>query len=334
MPLDRYLTREIENAGGCLPDRFAPRPWTVATPAGSRPVPTAVQALFAVEWPEGHRLAWKFGTRPALTFAGCEVGAEVIAEDRPRAWFAIAGDESGARLLVDLDEEAGGNPRIYRIDSEGEPAPWGNPLSAWFVDLTASSPMLDFGRACARGHLSVVREKCRSIGTGPVAGSGLTPLHLAVISGSVDTVQTVLDAGADPNAAMRTEDRNIWWRYMRDDTRYPEWGLSSDETPLHAALAHFVFNDRDRHTRAIVRALLAAGADPNRTAPNARLRGETEGWSPTDVAAHHLVLGYGPEPELRACMDLLLEAGGRLGADFGADFGADLDADFDHRAQA
>lgn len=323
MPLDRYLMREIENAGGHLPERFAPRPWTVSTPAGPHRVPAAVQALFAVEWPEGHRLAWKFGTQPTLTFAGCEVGSGAIAEDQPRAWFAIAGDESGARLLVDLNEAVDGNPRVYRIDSEGEPAPWGNPLSDRFVDLAASSPMLDFGRACARGRLSFVREKCRSIGTGPLAGSGLTPLHLAVMSGSIDTVQAVLDAGADPNAAMHTEDRSIWWRYMPDDTRHPEWGLGSDETPLHAALAHFVFNDRDPHTRAIVQALLAAGADPNQTAPTARLRGETEGWSPTDLAAHRLEVGYGPEPELRACLDLLLEAGGRL----------DAYADFDHRAQ-
>lgn len=323
VPLGEYLMREIENADGHLPEPFVPGPWTVSTPAGPRPVPAAVQALLAVEWPEGHRLAWKFGTRPTLTFAACEVGAEVVAEDQSRAWFGIAGEDSGARLLVDLDEAADGDITVYRIHREGEPAPWGSPLSSRFVDITASSPMLDFGRACVRGRVSFVREKCHSLGTGPLAGSGLTPLHLAVMSGSIDTVQAVLDAGADPNAAMHTEDRSIWWRYMLDETRHPEWGLSSDETPLHAALAHFVFNDRDRHTRAIMQALLAAGADPNRTAPKASLRGETEGWSPTDLAAHRLELGYGPEPELRACLDLLLEAGGRL----------DAYADFDHHAQ-
>jgi len=310
---------EIDRLGGRIPDDFAPRPWAVPTPAGMHPVPPSVQAFLAVQWPSDQHLVWDDASAGGIDFHDSLVEVGLVVEDRPRPWFAIGLAEHQWYLVVDLAEAAGNDdPVTYRVDHEGgEPAPAGRHLSWRLEDLSASSPAIEFARACARGNLSDVRAALqRGADTGPLDPSGLTPLHLAVTAGSVKVVRALLDAGADPNAGLETRvSDGAQATYLGDKNAFfdPPYWWYSDETPLHMVLAHFLPDGRPAQAPAIVKALLDAGADPNRTTPNADRRNEAEPWSPTDRAYGH-TLGANPcrAPELDECLRLLYQAGGRL----------------------
>ncbi|MFJ8747260.1 WD40 repeat domain-containing protein [Embleya sp. NPDC127516] len=84
-------------------------------------MPPAVQVVLAVVWPSWQRLATddEFGWEVHLP-AECEVEAGLVAEEIPRAWYAIGHDDGQWYLLVDLAEaEADGDFRVHRVDHEG-----------------------------------------------------------------------------------------------------------------------------------------------------------------------------------------------------------------------
>ncbi|HEX2313994.1 MAG TPA: hypothetical protein VHJ17_09685 [Thermomonospora sp.] len=117
--LGARVLEQITRLGGCVPGGFRPRPWSVRTPAGEHPVPPAVQALLAVEWPPGQGLctADEFRWEVHLPSDG-EVDALVV-EDTPRAWYAVGRDEGQWFLLVDLAEADDGDFFVYRVDHDG-----------------------------------------------------------------------------------------------------------------------------------------------------------------------------------------------------------------------
>jgi len=316
--LHANVLREVERLGGRLPEAFEARDRVVETAAGPHSVPPSVQALLAVVWPEGEQLRTTDEFDFEVRFVGFEVGAGLVVEDRPRAWYGVRQDSGQWFLLVDLAEAAeaaGGLPRVYHVDHEGgEPAPSGEFLDSYMFDLRRSSPVIDLGRACVRGDTSDVRRRFgEGVGTGSMDDSGLTPLHLAVVSCSVECIQTLLTAGSDPNAAMFRK-VDITETYLEPDVdRFPivPFSLTTDETPLHVALKFLDTSAGRAFVPDMLRVLLTAGADPNAATPTAAERGETDGWNAVDVVYDSMRLN--PDaPEPTACMQLLRDAGGEL----------------------
>ncbi|MER5618811.1 WD40 repeat domain-containing protein [Streptomyces sp. NPDC002215] len=137
---------QIGRLKGRVPEGFRPREWVVRTPAGMYPVPAAVQALLAVEWPSQQRLIFdtEFGWEVHLG-AYCEVEDGLVEEETPRAWYAIGYDQGQWYLLVDLAEVAGTTFRVYRVDHEGgEESGNGLDLSALLSELRAASDHFEF----------------------------------------------------------------------------------------------------------------------------------------------------------------------------------------------
>ncbi len=100
--------------------------------------------------------------------------------------------------------------------------------------IRAASPPRDIFEAAAFGELD------RFDGDPNVySADGFTPLHFAVMGGSVEAVRRLLDAGADPNAMSRH-------RFVK-------------VRPLHTATAA----DISTPNAEIIRALVAGGADPD-----------------------------------------------------------------------
>ncbi|UGQ11798.1 ankyrin repeat domain-containing protein [Yinghuangia sp. ASG 101] len=305
---------ELERLGGRLPERFEVRERVVGTPAGPHPVPPSVQALLAVVWPEHQRLRTRDEFDWEVRFGGFEVEAGLFAEELPRAWYGVGHDEGQHFYLVDLAEAADHDaPPVYRVDHEGgEPAQYGAP-SLWrrLLDLRTSTPTVDLGRACVRGDVARVRRAlAEGVGLGPLEESGLTPLHLAAISGSVETVEMLLAAGADPNAAL-THMTDLTDTYLGEDVgNLPAWpfALYTDETPVLVALNLLVEHVRCRRVPDVLAVLLAAGADPNAATPEAAERGESEGWNAVDVAYHFMT--FRAIPEAAVCFRMLRDAGG------------------------
>ncbi|MFF6980202.1 ankyrin repeat domain-containing protein [Streptomyces sp. NPDC008343] len=310
------MLEQIECLNGRLPETFEVCEWVVETPAGPHPVPPSVQALLAVVWPENQRLRTRDEFDLEVRFGGFEAEAGLFVEDRPRAWYGVGHDEGQFHLLVDLAEAANNDsPPVYYVDHEGdEPAQYDAP-SLWhrLHHLRTSTSAVDLGRACVRGNVPKIRRALdEGADVGPLEGSGLTPLHLAVISGSVETVEILLAAGADPNAAL-TRMTDLTDTYLGEDvTNLPAWpfALHTDETPVLVALNLLVEHVRCGRVPDVLAVLLAAGADPNAATPEAAERGESEGWNAMDVAHHFMT--FREIPEAAVCFRMLRDAGGEL----------------------
>ncbi|MEU8140235.1 ankyrin repeat domain-containing protein [Streptodolium elevatio] len=318
------VLKKIEHLGGRFPAAFVLRDQVVDTPAGPHPVPASVQALLAVEWPADRRLRTRDEFDWEFRFGGSEADDGLFAEDRPRPWYVVAHDEGQFLYLVDLAEAAGDDsPPVYVVDHEGdEPSQHGAP-SLWhrLCRLRSSSPAMDLGRACVRGNTArVQRALDEGAGTGPLEDSGLTPLHLAAVSGSVETMKVLLAAGADPDAAL---DRyTSLTEYLGEDVdNLPAWPfeLATDTTPLLVALGLLVEPVRARRIPDVVALLLAAGADPNAATPRAAERSENEGLNAADIA--YEIMRVRDVPQAAACLRMLRDAGGEL--DLNAEWAAE-----------
>ncbi|MBC6461579.1 ankyrin repeat domain-containing protein [Actinomadura sp. HBU206391] len=303
---------------GHVPEDFALRHWVASTPAGEYPVPPSVQALLAVTWPEEQSLRrndefeWEVGLP-----AGGEAEAGLVVEDR--AWYTVGYDEGQWYLLVDLAEAATtSDPLIYRVDHEGrQPVPRGDRLSEVLSDLKWSTAAIEFGRACAAGDVETVRRALEGgARTGRLDASGITPLHLAAISGSVDIVRALLDAGAEPGAAITadakfTDFQAIWetyfetYRGVQTDIDPLRCALYPGITPLHTALRNLRVDEVRGSVPEMVTVLLAAGADPHAT--------NSEGWNCADTVYE---MKFNERlidvPQVRECLQILYEAGAEL----------------------
>lgn len=154
---------------------------------------------------------------------------------------------------------------------------------------------------------------------------GLTPLQFAVREGSMETVKTLVDAGADVNqksefgwSALLVATHNRYYKigvYLLDHGADPNIANEGGWTPLYIATDNRNIEGGDYPTRKpdmdhleYIKRLLAAHADPN-----LRMRSSTETRT---VFTHQWLLEEGATPFLRASqsgdlvlMKLLLEHG-------------------------
>ena len=267
-PVSSALRAQIERLGGVLPDDTDARA-TVRTALGERVLSPAVTAFAAVAWPEGRR--YVYGAPEATVRFGGTPVLERLAPDHDGPFYAIAYDELQFYLVVRADD-LDADPRVYRVDHEGT-TPLHSPqqLSALLKKVKSQSTApakgvgpelleaicaLDASRAVAL--VARAGDKVRA----PLDKSGFTPLHYAAMAGLTEVVSALLAAGADPNAMLSGPMK--FGKKFRGEA----WGASREpykgETPLHESL----FTDpqpvrKERDVLGVVRALLAAGADPN-----------------------------------------------------------------------
>jgi ankyrin repeat protein len=190
-------------------------------------------------------------------------------------------------------------------------------------------------RAEAQKRLAVEREVAkRTISVFPTPQNGdrstkqwggLTPLQFAVREGSMDTVKTLLDAGADVNkesefgwSALLVATQNRYYQigvFLLDHGADPNIANEGGWTPLYIATDNRNIEGGDYPTRKpdmdhleYIKRLLAAHANPN-----LRMRSSTETRT---IFTHQWLLEEGATPFLRAAqsgdivlLKLLLEHG-------------------------
>lgn len=306
------VLREVARLGGVTSERFEPIDWREETPVGERLVPAPVQEVLSVEWPAGHTLVTEeteYDDEYEVTFPQL-VHGDPIADDR--ACFTIAFNEDTQNYwVIDLDDERPDDPMVYVIDHDvpDDEDLFDDPqrLSQMLAGLAVFQPPPEalFPRACARGDLGAVSEALRAgASVGPVNGSGLTPLHLAAISRSVEVVGVLVDGGADPNAAIM-ERGDIGRDYI-----HPDWHFGGSKDPGATPL-HYAVDSHGPRLRSmpqvvadVVQALLAAGADPTardacRRTPLhvAAFRAETQPVDADQIEAMRMLLAAGCDPD-------------------------------------
>lgn len=307
--LHPQVAEQIKRLMGRLPNSFTPRDdWTVLTQAGKRRVPGCIQAILAIEWPEEHFLLEGDELDQEMEFpTGSTPDPDWPCGGERRAWLSIGMTSTFFYWMVDLDETGSGDPPVYVFDHDGsdEEVPEADPLSQMLAELDVVPPPSEedrLPRACAIGDTATVRALLNTgAGLGPVDETGLTPLHLAVIGRSPETVRVLLDAGADPRAAiMESCDMPLRYRNPRVHSTGSRM-LAAGDTPLHLAVAPYPrANSGPEIDRESVEALVVKGADPNAADDN--------GATPL----HYAVIA--DEPDALESVRLLLWAGADPGA--------------------
>lgn len=261
------VLRQIERLGGTIPGTIeAGVHWTDA----SRPLPPETETLMAITWPPRTLLVTaEDGDR--VSFPQGAGGGDPFGVDRP--CFVIGFNESTQRYwVVDLDDPRPGDPNVYRIDHDGSDAAdaLGHPrrLSRMLAELTVYAPpdSARLANACAHGDLETVAPAIAAgVPLGPAEGdrSAMTLLHFAVMSGSAETVRTLLAAGADTGT--RTRHDSLLTELGLHSADFGMERIERDVTPLWMAVRGPFRTDRPGPSAEVVRALLDAGADPRAT---------------------------------------------------------------------
>ncbi|MGW1364929.1 ankyrin repeat domain-containing protein [Streptomyces chartreusis] len=291
-----HVIEQLGRLGGQVPDQFAPIEWVVATPAGKRQVPEWAQRLLAVVFTAGDVRVDDYSDA-LVSFYGTEIEAGYFRERR--AWYGIGQRGDYHWYIADLDEQYTDNPTVHRLDMEGGDYALddGYRLTQELAGMKVVTPPGEADRfplACSAGDVTTVAALLRQgASLGPLDDTGITPLHLAVMSRSTELVRLLLDSGADPRAAI-AYDTQTPWTYVDADA-YSSGDLWQGATALHIALGQMV----PRRTAAIreageiVHLLLDAGADPDAV--------DRVGWTPmqlatgdTELVRHMLAAGADP----------------------------------------
>lgn len=170
------------------------------------------------------------------------------------------GDVEVARTLLEVDPSlgrassaSGGSLLLEAVEREHDE------LASLFLSTRerTGGEGLDLHESCALGRPGAVR---RAITDDPLAAetvgpAGFLPLHRAAFRGDADSVMLLLETGADAGASSENAARL---------------------TPLHSAVAGHGRARADSDHAAVIRALLAGGADPK-----AEMNG---GWTPLAAA--------------------------------------------------
>lgn len=159
--LSEAVRVELARLGGRIPDAFQPGELSVSTPAGAHPVPPPVQALLAVDWPDGQGLCTDDDLRTEVHLPSAfEVEWRVVVEDTPRAWYPIGHDEAQWFLIVDLAEADHDDFRVYRVDHDGsDEVDTGRPLSSVLRRLRPSTDRITVPASSAPAE-PVLRLPC------------------------------------------------------------------------------------------------------------------------------------------------------------------------------
>lgn len=261
------VLRQIERLGGTVPGTVEVGVhWTDAP----RPLPPEIETLMAITWPPRTLLVTaEYADR--VSFPQGISGGDPFGVDRP--CFVIGFNESTQYYwAVDLDDPQPGNPGVYRIDHDGSDAAdaFGYPrrLSQVLAELTVYEPPDSAGlaNACAYGDLETVTAAIAAgapLGPAEDDRSAMTPLHFAVMSGSTETVRTLVAAGADTEA--RTGHDSLLEELGLHPADFGMERIDRGVTPLWLAVGGPFRTDRPGPSVGVVRALLDAGADPRAT---------------------------------------------------------------------
>jgi ankyrin repeat protein len=261
------VLRQIERLGGTVPVTVeAGVHWTDAP----RPLPPSIETLMAITWPPRTLLVTaEYGER--VSFPQGVSGGDPFRVDRP--CFVIGFNESTQRYwVVDLDDPRPGDPSVYRIDHDGSDAAdaFADPrrLSRMLEELAVYEPpdSARLANACAHGDLETVAPAIAagaSLGPAEDDRSAMTPLHFAVMSGSAETVRTLLAAGADTDA--RTGHDSLLTELGLHPADFGMERIERDVTPLWMAVKGPFRTARPGPSVEVVGALLDAGADPRTT---------------------------------------------------------------------
>lgn len=323
------VLRQVRRLGGRLPSGFTPRGLTHGTTTGDYPVPAAIQMFLALRWGT-NTLCTNDDSRHPVRFGR---GEDIDCGTTPAgcAWCVIGMQGDGQyRWMVNLAMDVTADPLVSLVDGDGLASDAPRPLSVRLAELKATERNTTgrreamgvktvrlaarntrLPRACAVGDLVVVtRELADSPdGLGPLDASGITPLHLAVLSGSAQVTQALLKAGADPNAVIKRR-ISTPWKYL-DRERHAAGDFRIGETPLHASVSGNVprLKWNPSISPGVVRALLDGHADVNmvdeagRTPIHYAVDRYSSSCADDGVAAVRLLLAAG------ACVDTVDESG-------------------------
>ncbi len=265
--LDIEVLCQIERLGGTIPGTVeAGMHWTDAP----RPLPPEIETLMTITWPPRTLLVTaEYGYQVSFPQGNDE--GDLFGVDRP--YFVIGFNESTQyHWVVDLDDPRPGDPGVYQIDHDGSDVrdAFGHPprLSRMLAELTIYAPpdSARLANASAHGELETVAAAIAAdVPLGPVEDdrSAMTPLHFAVMSGSAETVRTLLAAGADTDA--RTGHDSLLMELGLHPADFKGERIERDVTPLWMAVRGPFSTDRTGPSVEVVQALLDAGADPRAT---------------------------------------------------------------------
>lgn len=273
-------------------------------------LPPPLAALDAVRWPDGNgTFPFKHrGHREDLGLGGSDAVLSTRGYDGPL--YCIGTDRMQHHYVVRADDDAS-DPLVYRIDHDGsDTLGEGVQLSQFLTALEPVAPapellatMRDRSPDAVVACIRAMKETaCKPFDK----KTGFQPIHLATLQRRPEVVAALLEVGARPDAPLRAA-MKFGRKYLDDGVWNMEKpGLDAGETPLHLAVHESPKAAREIGPEdvAVVRLLLAAGANPNAT--------DAAGRTPLQLVAG--AWGRGAD-EL---VQVLLEAGAKPDL-FGAD---------------